>query len=795
MRAVIRCVAVLCIAAILVSMPGIFAFAAYDNTYVNIGNPAADIVGVAKTQVGYTESADGSTKYGQFFASPKMDWCGAFIVWCADQAGISTSVIPKNASSNGLKNFYEQKGLYYASSGHGGSYTPKPGDIAFISATNSPSNITHVGLVSVYYSDMIGTVEGNYSDRVSEVSYAANTKKIVGFASPAYGYEDGSGYYRLEEAMRLRSTPTTAASDNILLTIPSGTVVRVTSTKGDWGYTSYSGVAGWMNLSYSTYTGPLDGSGSQLPVPKDALFLVADVSRFNEADEIDWTRIKAAGVKAVILRVGGRGYGDAKSLYTDTAFAVHYKRAKAAGLYIGAYFFSYALNAAQAREEAELTLRMLRENDCELDMPVFIDIEDYSESDYQDRQHQNAGKAVCSLVVNTFCDAIADAGYYPGIYCNKYFAESLLDSAVFAGRAVWIAQYGVSQCGYAGRYDLWQYTSAGRVPGYDDNIDLSYCYVDFPAMIAQGAIGNYGEHVARANWTVVKAATCVAEGQRRRECKDCSITLITETVPRTDHRASENCILLSSTSVAPGDTVTSKLLSSLHGESEKDYGSVYLPSYNSKGGTMLTYCLDCKKVLSVSYSYGNTEHKRTQTSSVPATCTKEGLMTKTCLDCGKTLSKILIPYAAHTEGKTELSQGSCVTAGTRTAYCSVCRKAIRTEYVAPSDHLYGPATIVTPVTLRTPGVETYVCTVCGEEKTVDVPAPVYGDIDGDGKVTANDARLALRASVQLETLTYAQIVAGDIDHTGAVESADARYILRFAVALDVPDTVMKQYYK
>ena len=794
MRTALKGVAVLCAAVILISMLGIFAFAAYENTYKNTGNPAADIVGVAKTQVGYTESSNGSTKYGAFFDEPKMDWCAAFIVWCADQAGIPTSVIPKNASSTGLKNFYNQRGLYHVSQGHGGSYTPKPGDIAIVSRTSDPNNITHVGLVAWYSDGRIGTVEGNYGDKVAEVTYTSSATKIVGFASPAYGYENGSGYYRLNSAMRLRSEPSTQNDDSILLLIPEDTVVRVTSVSGDWGYTSYSGIAGWMNLAYSTYQGPLDGGGTELPVPKDALFLVADVSKFNDPYSIDWAQMKEAGVKGVIMRVGGRGYGSEKQLYSDTAFAAHYRRAKAAGMSVGVYFFSYALNTAQAKEEAEMTLRILRENNCELDMPVFIDIEDYAESDHEDRQHQNAGKAVCSLVVNTFCDTVADAGYYPGVYCNKFFAETLLDSAVFAGRAVWIAHYGVSQCGYSGRYDLWQYTSTGRVSGYSGKIDLSYCYVDYPALIANGAVGSFGTHKAKAGWTVTKQATCTAEGTRIRTCEDCGITLISETVQPTDHRASEDYILLKNNTVMPGDTMTDQLLSTMHGESGDNYKEVYLPTYTENGGTMITYCLDCGKVLTVSYSYGEIEHARTKVSTVPATCAKEGVLTTDCQDCGKTLSRILIPRASHTEGKTELSQRSCITAGTRTTYCGVCQKEIRTEYVAPTDHLFGPATVQTPVTLRSNGVEKSICTVCGTEKTESILSPRYGDIDGDGKITSSDARLALRAAVQLDTLNYVQNVAGDINHSGSIDSADARYILRFTVDLDDPDSVMNKYY-
>ena len=782
-----KAIAVFCLAAILFSSFHTAAFAAYENTYTNTGDRCADLIGVAKTQLGYTEGSNGYTKYGDFYGWPYIDWCGAFIVWCAAEAGVETTVIPKNASSNGLKDFYDARGRYYLSYGHGGSYTPKAGDIAFMSASNSPNDITHVGIVISYTEGTIITIEGNYSDRVTQVSYPETTVKIVGFAAPMYG--NRIGYYKLDTTMRLRAEPNTDA--DILTTIPGGTVVTVTKISGDWGYVTYYGYSGWMNLDYSVFQRGLDTADNDvIPMPKEALYLAADVSQFNHPAAFDWAKLKASGVEAVIIRIAGRGYGYARQLYRDNSFLQHYKNAKAAGLHVGVYFFSYAMTAAQAREEAQMTIDLLHEYECEPDMPVFIDIEDYAPQDYS---HERAGKAACTTVVNTFCSVIADAGYYPGVYCNKFFAENLLEPSAFENKAVWIAHYGVTKCGYSGRYDMWQYTSYGSVSGYSGDLDLNYVYTDFPALIANNGIsGSFGSHVP-GDWEIAAEPTCTTQGERLVKCKDCGEVLVRETLQRA-HTESQHFIQLARTEIKIGSTVTDEILSTLHGENERNYADVYLLSYEQDGGTLLTYCTACGKVLSTVYSYGDEAHEHTETGSLPSTCQTEGMSFTVCNDCDRVLSQTLLPYASHTPGGSTPRRATCTEDGKRITVCAVCGETTREEFLSAGEHQFGPGKQTVEVSPLHNGVIEYACMLCSTVITEEIPAPKYGDIDGDQTVTAKDARLALRSAVGLERLTDMQTVAGDIDHTGTVEIGDARYILRIAVGLDKPQALLQRFY-
>ena len=143
----------------------------------------AEIVRVAESQVGYKEKASNSdldsftanagsanyTKYGQWYGLNPAAWCAIFVSWCASEAGVSTSVIPKYSScSTGMKNFKDMDCFYY-SSAYNGSYTPEVGNI----------------LVEVS-STQITVVDGNWSDKVSRHTYNLTDSSLIGFASPIY---------------------------------------------------------------------------------------------------------------------------------------------------------------------------------------------------------------------------------------------------------------------------------------------------------------------------------------------------------------------------------------------------------------------------------------------------------------------------------------------------------------------------------------------------------------------------------------------------------------------------------
>lgn len=179
---------ILCFLLALVMLPmclletAIPAQAAYENTYTNTGDMRADIIGVAKTQVGYRESSSGRTKYGEWYGNPTIAWCAVFIGWCANQAGIPTSIIKKqgwaNASSFGLKSYPASTRM------------PQPGDIFFRGSA-------HTGLVYYVEGNYFYTLEGNtWGDGDSTPRVMIRKRDLYAstytFASPAYEGESGT---------------------------------------------------------------------------------------------------------------------------------------------------------------------------------------------------------------------------------------------------------------------------------------------------------------------------------------------------------------------------------------------------------------------------------------------------------------------------------------------------------------------------------------------------------------------------------------------------------------------------
>lgn len=161
---------IICVSA-LISAP-VSVHAAYENTYVNTGNQVADILGVALTQVGYTEGANNYTKYGEWYGYPNLAWCGMFVAWCADQANIPTSVLKKYARSNP-----QGYGLEELTSDN---YRPKPGDLFF------NKSYSHVGFVYYLDGDYFYTLEGNTGPNSDSVCIRRRVISEYTYGSPKY---------------------------------------------------------------------------------------------------------------------------------------------------------------------------------------------------------------------------------------------------------------------------------------------------------------------------------------------------------------------------------------------------------------------------------------------------------------------------------------------------------------------------------------------------------------------------------------------------------------------------------
>lgn len=157
------------------------ASAAFENTYVNTGNQAEDLIGVAMTQVGYTEGTDNDTKYGDWLGFPNLPWCASFISWCAEQAEISPAILQRTALANPGKNPGFGIPCY-----HGSVYTPKRGDLFF------KEDFSHVGIVYGIEGDEVLTIEANTNDDGSDEGYAVMLRRRK-IAESYFGVPDYKG--------------------------------------------------------------------------------------------------------------------------------------------------------------------------------------------------------------------------------------------------------------------------------------------------------------------------------------------------------------------------------------------------------------------------------------------------------------------------------------------------------------------------------------------------------------------------------------------------------------------------
>jgi len=188
-----------------------------------------------------------------------------------------------------------------------------------------------------------------------------------------------------------------------------------------------------------------------------------DVSFYQK--EIDWEKVAADGVDFALVRLGYRGYSEG-ALYEDELAAANLDGAKAAGLKIGAYFFSQAVNVHEARAEAEYALELL--DGIALDLPLAYDWEYVNET----ARTATVSKETLTACTVAFCQAVKDAGRKPMIYFNRTQAMDMLELDRVAEFDWWLAQY-QTVMDFPYRVAMWQYTKTGSVPGISGDVDIN----------------------------------------------------------------------------------------------------------------------------------------------------------------------------------------------------------------------------------------------------------------------------------------------------------------------------------
>lgn len=190
-----------------------------------------------------------------------------------------------------------------------------------------------------------------------------------------------------------------------------------------------------------------------------------DVSMFQP--DIDWKAVRDSGIEFVIIRLGYRGYGDEGKLVEDECFRKHMEGALKAGLDVGVYFFSQALDEKETLEEAQFVLDRIK--DYPISAPVVFDTEEIKYDTA--RTDKLSGEQFTENCI-VFCNAVKKAGYDSMIYANMKWLAFTLDLRALSAYNIWYADYeDIPQNPYD--FSMWQYTEKGKVPGVEGNVDIN----------------------------------------------------------------------------------------------------------------------------------------------------------------------------------------------------------------------------------------------------------------------------------------------------------------------------------
>ena len=195
-----------------------------------------------------------------------------------------------------------------------------------------------------------------------------------------------------------------------------------------------------------------------------------DVSKYQ--GKIDWKAVKNDGIDYAIIRVGIRGYSEG-ALVEDEMFRRNIEGAIANGIPVGVYFFTQALNEAEAKEEAEFVIERLR--DYSLTYPVYLDVEDVKKENCRTNALTVEERTNNAKV---FLEAIAAAGYQPALYGNMKTYLLMLDLASLEQYDKWFAGYTLPIY-YPYEYKMLQYSEKGKVAGIPGAVDVNICFKDY----------------------------------------------------------------------------------------------------------------------------------------------------------------------------------------------------------------------------------------------------------------------------------------------------------------------------
>lgn len=287
---------------------------------------------------------------------------------------------------------------------------------------------------------------------------------VADFSDSSVVLKDKSGNVLYTDANATKqATLTDYASTDTFYTSPQYTGWRTDGGKVYYYDANHNKITGNQVIGGVMYTFGGDGALSQSSGNRGI-----DVSKYQ--GNIDWGAVAASGINFAIIRVGYRG-SSSGALVQDPYFKKNISGATKAGIKVGLYFFTQAVNEAEAVEEASMAMSLA--SGYKVTYPIFIDTESASNG-----RANGLSKSARTAVVKAFCQTVRNGGYKAGVYASKSWYANQLNASALNGYCIWVAQYN-SSCTYSGKYDMWQYSSKGSVSGIKGNVDMNISYTGY----------------------------------------------------------------------------------------------------------------------------------------------------------------------------------------------------------------------------------------------------------------------------------------------------------------------------
>lgn len=195
-----------------------------------------------------------------------------------------------------------------------------------------------------------------------------------------------------------------------------------------------------------------------------------DVSTFQ--DDIDWQKVKQAGVSFCFIRIGRRGAQDGM-LHIDSEFEQNYQGAIENNIKVGVYFFSQAISEQEAIEEADYVIKLL--NGRKLDLPIVYDLEEASVNFTPRTADLDRQQATDNAIA--FCEEIKKYNHDAMIYTYLYWTDNYYDMEKLKEYDIWFAQYNIQCPQLTFPFKVWQYSNTGKIPGIEPNVDLDIMFI------------------------------------------------------------------------------------------------------------------------------------------------------------------------------------------------------------------------------------------------------------------------------------------------------------------------------